>query len=69
LFGTFVVPDMLPVLVLGALVPVACAVTYVRWQRGPAFTVFNGGCVLAMGALARFQSISTPGRAYSSLDL
>jgi signal transduction histidine kinase len=58
LFVTFVVPDLLPVWVLGALVPVAFAVTYGRWQRGLAFAVINAGCVLALGAQARFQNIS-----------
>ena len=51
-------PDLLPVWVLGALVPVAYAVTYSGWKRGLAFTVINAGCVLALGALARFQNVS-----------
>ena len=58
LFATFIVPDLLPVWVLGALVPVAFAVTYIGWKRGLTFTVINAGCVLALGALARFQNVS-----------
>ena len=58
LLVTFVTPDVLPVWVLLALVPVAFAEPYVRWQRGLAFTLINAGCVLALGALARFQNIS-----------
>ena len=58
LFATFVVPDLLPVWVLGALVPVAYAVTYSGWKRGLTFTVINAGCVLALGALAQFQNVS-----------
>ena len=57
-FATFVVPDLLSVWVLGALAPIAFAVTYGRWQRGLTFTVINAACVLALGALARFQNIS-----------
>ena len=58
---TFVVPDLLPVCVLGALVPVAFAEPYVRRQRGPTFAIItagSGGCVLALAALARFQNVS-----------
>jgi signal transduction histidine kinase len=58
LFATFVVPDLLPVWVLGALVPVAYAVTYGGRKQGLTFTVINAGCVLALGALARFQNVS-----------
>ncbi len=58
LFVTFVVPDVLAVWVLLALVPVVFAEPYIRWQRGLAFTVIAAGCVLALGALARFQNIS-----------
>lgn len=58
LFVTFVTPDVLPVWVLAALVGVVFAEPYVRWQRGLAFTVITAGCVLALGALARFQNIS-----------
>ena len=58
LFATFVVPELLPVWVLGALVPVAYAVTFSGWKRGLTFTVINAGCVLALGALARFQNVS-----------
>ena len=55
---TFVVPALLPVLVLLALVPVVFAQAYVRWQRGLVFAVITAGCALALGALARFQNIS-----------
>ena len=58
LFATFVVPDLLPVWVIGALVPVAYAVTYSGWKRGLSFTVINAGCVMALAALARFQNVS-----------
>ncbi|MBV8349784.1 MAG: sensor histidine kinase, partial [Mycolicibacterium sp.] len=58
LFITFVTPALLPVMVLVALVPVVFAEPYVRWQRGLAFTVITAGCVLALGALARFQNVS-----------
>jgi signal transduction histidine kinase len=58
LFATFVVPDLLPVWVLAALVPVAYAVTFSGWKRGLTFTVINAGCVLALGALTRFQNVS-----------
>ncbi len=57
-FVTFVVPDLLPVMVLVALLPVVFAEPYIRWQRGLALTVIAAGCVLALGALARFQNIS-----------
>jgi signal transduction histidine kinase len=55
---TFVAPALLPVMVLAALIPVVFAEPYIRWQRGLAFTVITAGCVLALGALARFQNIS-----------
>ena len=61
LFVTFIVPDLLSVWVLGALVPVAFAQNYISWQRGLAFTAITAGCVLAMGALARFQNIANLG--------
>jgi signal transduction histidine kinase len=61
LFATYIVPDLLPVWVLGALVPVAFAVTYSGWKRGLPFTVINAGCVMALGALARFQNVSNLG--------
>ena len=61
LFATFIVPDLLSVWVLGALVPVAFAQNYISWQRGLAFTAVTAGCVLAMGALARFQNIANLG--------
>jgi hypothetical protein len=49
LFVTFVVPDVLPVCVLLALVPVVFAEPYVRCQRGPTFAMITAGCVLALG--------------------
>ena len=55
---TFIAPALLPVMVLAALIPVVFAEPYIRWQRGLAFTVITAGCVLALGALARFQNIS-----------
>jgi signal transduction histidine kinase len=58
---TFIVPALLPMMVLVGLVPVVFAEPYVRWQRGLALTVIAAGCVLAMGALARFQNISNLG--------
>jgi signal transduction histidine kinase len=58
LSATFVVPDLLPVWVLGALVPVAYLVAYSGWKRGLTFTVISAGWVLALGALARFQNVS-----------
>ena len=61
LLATLIVPDLLPVWVVAALVPVAFAQNYISWQRGLAFTVITAGCVLAMGALARFQNIANLG--------
>ena len=61
LLATLIVPDLLPVWVLAALVPVAFAQNYISWQRGLAFTGIAAGCVLAMGALARFQNIANLG--------
>ena len=58
---TFIAPALLPVMVLLALVPVVFAEPYVRWQRGLAFSVITAGCVLALGALARFQNIADLG--------
>jgi signal transduction histidine kinase len=55
---TFVNPDVLPVTVLAAMAPVVLAEPYLRWQRGLVFAVITAGCVLAMGALARFQDTS-----------
>jgi signal transduction histidine kinase len=57
-FVTFVVPDLLPVWVLVALLPVVFAEPYISLQRGLAFTAIAAGCVLAQGALARFQNVS-----------
>lgn len=55
---TFVLPPLLPVMVLVALVPVVFAEPYIRWQRGLAFTVITATCVLVMAALARFTQIA-----------
>jgi signal transduction histidine kinase len=58
LFATFANPDVLPAMVLLALVPVVFAVPYVSWQRGLALLVITAGCELALAALARFQNVS-----------
>jgi signal transduction histidine kinase len=58
LVATLVRPDLLPVWVLATLLPVAFAQNYISWLRGLAFTVITAGCVLALGALARFQNIA-----------
>ena len=61
LFVTFVLPDLLPVCVLGALLPVAFAEPYIRWQRKPTFAIITAGtagCLLALAAIARFQNFS-----------
>ena len=55
---TLVAPALMPVMVLVALVPVVFAEPYIRWQRGLALTVITAGCVLTLGALARFLNIS-----------
>jgi signal transduction histidine kinase len=55
---TFVVPTLLPVLVLLALIPVVFAQAYVGWRRGLVFAVITAACALALGALARFQNVS-----------
>ena len=52
---TFVAPNLLPAMVLAALVPVVFAQPYIRWQRGLVFAVITAGCVLALAAAARFQ--------------
>ena len=54
---TVVNPHFLPVMALVALVPVAFAEPYIRWQRGLAFTVITAICVLLMALLARFLPI------------
>ena len=61
LLYTLIVPDLLTVWVLAALVTAAFAQNYIPRQRGLAFTVITAGCVLAMGALARFQNIANLG--------
>jgi len=58
LLVTFLVPNMLPVMVLAALVPVVFAERYVSSQRGLVFALITAGCVLALAALARFQDIT-----------
>ena len=55
---TFVAPNLLPAMVLLALVPVVFAQPYIRWQRGLTFAVITAGCVLALAAVARFQHLS-----------
>jgi signal transduction histidine kinase len=55
---TFIAPPLLPVMLLVALVPVVFAEPYISLQRGLAFTAIAAGCVLALGALARFQNVS-----------
>jgi signal transduction histidine kinase len=55
---TFIVPDLVPVMLLLALVPVVFAEPYVSSQRGLVFTLITVGCVVALAALARFQDIS-----------
>ncbi|MCW2685679.1 MAG: signal transduction histidine kinase [Mycobacterium sp.] len=55
---TFIETALMPVMVLVALLPVVFAEPYVRWQRGLVFAVITAGCVLALGALARFQNVS-----------
>ncbi|MBV9353013.1 MAG: sensor histidine kinase, partial [Mycobacterium sp.] len=62
LFATFVLPDLLPVYVLAALLPVVIAAgPYGGWLPGATFALITAGyavCVLALAALARFQNIS-----------
>jgi Histidine kinase len=55
---TFIAPAIMPVMVLVALVPVVFAEHYIRWQRGLASSLIAAGCVLALGVLGRFQSVS-----------
>jgi len=55
LLVTFVAPNLLPVMVLAALVPVVFAQPYIRWQQGLAFAVITAGSVFALAVLARFQ--------------
>lgn len=52
---TFIAPNLLPAMVLAALVPVVFAQPYIHWQRGLAFAVITAGCVLALAAVARFE--------------
>ncbi|MDT5309055.1 MAG: hypothetical protein QOE48_4751, partial [Mycobacterium sp.] len=52
---TLVAPNLLPAMVLAALVPVVFAQPYIRWQRGLLFAVITAGCVLALASVARFQ--------------
>ncbi|MGA8250275.1 MAG: histidine kinase, partial [Mycobacterium sp.] len=55
---TFIVPALLPVMVLSALVPVVFAQAHVGWRRGLVFTAITVGCALALAALARFENVS-----------
>jgi signal transduction histidine kinase len=43
---------------LVAMVPVVFAEPYIRWQRGLAFTVITGVCVLVMILVARFTPVT-----------
>jgi signal transduction histidine kinase len=52
---TAVAPNLLPAMVLAALVPVVFAQPYMRWQRGLVFAVITAGCVLALASVARFE--------------
>jgi signal transduction histidine kinase len=52
---TSVAPNLLPAMVLAALVPVVFAQPYIRWQRGLVFAVITAGCVLALASVARFE--------------
>ncbi len=58
LLVTFIAPNLLPAMVLAALVPVVFAQPYIRWQQGLLVAVITAGCVLALAALARFQNVS-----------
>jgi signal transduction histidine kinase len=58
LLVTFVAPNLLPAMVLAALVPVVFAEPYVRWQRGLVLAVSTTGCVLALALVARFQHVA-----------
>jgi signal transduction histidine kinase len=55
---TLIVPDIMPVMLLLALVPVVFAEPYVSSQRGLVFTLITVGCVVGLAALARFQDFS-----------
>lgn len=55
---TFIAPNLLPAMVLSALLPVVFAQPYIRWQRGLVFAVITACCVLALAALARFQHLA-----------
>ena len=58
LLVTFIGPNLLPAMVLAALVPVVFAVPYIQFRRGLAFTLITAGCVLALAALARFVNVA-----------
>ena len=64
---TVVNPNFLPVMALVALVPVAFAEPYIRWQRGLAFTVITAICVLADGYAGALPSDSGGGPTRASL--
>ncbi|MCV7194599.1 sensor histidine kinase [Mycolicibacterium brumae] len=50
----YVSPALLPVMAVMALLPVAFAEAYVRWQRGLLFVGITGLCLLTAAVLARF---------------
>jgi signal transduction histidine kinase len=54
---TFVSPNLLPAMVLAALVPDVFAQPYIRWQHGLVFAVITASGVLALAAVARFQHV------------
>jgi signal transduction histidine kinase len=58
LLVTFISPPLLPAMALLAMVPVVFAEPYIRWQRGLAFTVITGVCVLVMTLVARFTQVA-----------
>ena len=58
LLVTFIWPPLLPAMALVAMVPVVFAEPYIRWQRGLAFTVITGVCVLVMILVARFTPVT-----------
>ncbi|HVQ49531.1 MAG TPA: sensor histidine kinase [Mycobacterium sp.] len=58
LLVTLISPGLLPAMALLAMVPVVFAEPYIRWQRGLAFTVITGVCVLAMTAVARYIQVA-----------
>jgi signal transduction histidine kinase len=55
---TPIAPNLLPVMVLVALVPVVFAEPYIRLRHGFAFALITASCVLVLVALARFVSVT-----------